>query len=76
MSEYPPALRVFIAHKIEIDTALSRIRDLSDSHFNVPRDAVDWHHVVELAYYVEQLNKITDYIFNEGIFAKLGDQHD
>ncbi len=76
MSEYSPALKVFIAHKIEIDTALSRLRDLNDNHFNVPREKVEWRHVVELAYCVEQLNKLVEHVFNEGEFAESGEHHD
>lgn len=76
MPEYSPALKVFIAHKIEIDTALSRLQELSDNHFNVPREEVEWRHVVELAYYIEHLNKVLDYVFNEGEFAESGAQND
>ena len=36
------ALDAYIAHKAEIDTMLTRLKALSDEHFNVAPDAVTW----------------------------------
>ncbi len=60
------ALDAYIARKAEIDTMLDRLRALSDEHFNVSPDEVDWSHVGTLAHYAELLKRITDSAFNEG----------
>ena len=63
------ALDAFIAKKAEIDTILARLRALSDDHFNVSPDEVDWGHVGTLAQYAELLKRITDSAFKEGEHA-------
>ena len=60
------ALDAFIARKAEIDTMLARLTALSDEHFNVSPDEVDWGHVGTLAHYAELLKRITDSAFKEG----------
>ena len=64
------ALDAFIAKKAEIDTILARLRALSDDHFNVSPDEVDWGHVGTLAQYAELLKRITDSAFKEGEHAE------
>ena len=64
------ALDAYIAKKIEIDTMLARLTALSDDHFNVGPDEVDWGHVGILAYYAELLKRITDSAFKEGEHAE------
>ena len=59
------ALDAFIARKAEIDTMLARLTALSDEHFNVSPDEVDWGHVGTLAHYAELLKRITDSAFKE-----------
>ena len=60
------ALDAYIAKKMEIDTMLDRLKALSDDHFNVSSDEVDWGHVGTLTHYAELLKRITDSAFNEG----------
>ena len=60
------ALDAYIAHKAEIDTMLARLKALSDDHFNVSPDDIDWGHIGTLAHYAELLKRITDSAFNEG----------
>ena len=60
------ALAAYIAKKAEIDTMLARLKALSDDHFNVKPDEVDWSHVGTLAHYAELLKRITDGAFKEG----------
>ena len=60
------ALDAFIARKAEIDTMLARLTALSDEHFNVGPDEINWGHVGTLAHYAELLKRITDSAFNEG----------
>ena len=60
------ALDAFIARKAEIDTMLARLKTLSDEHFNVAPDEINWSHVGTLAHYAELLKRITDSAFNEG----------
>jgi len=62
-------LDAFIQRKAEIDTALARIKPLSDEHFNVHPDEVTWGDVGTLADYAELLKRITDSAFREGEFA-------
>ena len=64
------ALDAYIARKIEIDTMLARLTALSDDHFNVAPDDVDWGHVGTLAHYAELLKRITDSAFREGEHAE------
>ncbi len=63
-------LDAYIAKKIEIDTMLARLTALSDDHFNVAPDEVDWGHVGTLAHYAELLKRITDSAFREGEHAE------
>ena len=60
------ALDAYIAKKAEIDTMLTRLKALSDDHFNVAPDDIDWGHVGTLAHYAELLKRITDSAFKEG----------
>ena len=64
------ALDAFIARKAEIDTMLARLKTLSDDHFNVVPDDIDWGHVGTLAHYAELLKRITDSAFKGGEFAE------
>ncbi len=64
------ALDAYIAKKIEIDTMLTRLKALSDEHFNVAPDEIDWGHVGSLAHYAELLKRITDSAFKEGEHAE------
>lgn len=64
------ALDAYIAKKIEIDAMLERLKALSDDHFNVDPDEIDWGHVGTLAHYAELLKRITDSAFGEGEHAE------
>ena len=70
MSERHIALDAFIAKKAEIDTMLTRLKALSDEHFNVAPDDVNWGHVGTLSDYATLLKRITDSAFNEGEHAE------
>ena len=63
-------LDAYIAKKIEIDTMIARLTALTDDHFNVAPDEVDWGHVGTLAHYAELLKRITDSAFREGEHAE------
>ena len=64
------ALDAYIARKAEIDTMLTRLKALSDDHFNVGPDEVDWGHVGTLAHNAELLKRITDSAFKQGEHAE------
>ena len=64
------ALDAYIARKAEIDTMLARLTALSDDHFNVAPDDIEWGHVGTLAHYAELLKRITDSTFKEGEHAE------
>ena len=64
------ALDAYIARKAEIDTMLDRLKALSNDHFNVGPDEVDWGHVGTLTHYAELLKRITDSAFKEGEHAE------
>ena len=63
------ALQKFLARKVEIDTMLAWLQALSDDHFNVDPEAVNWGHVGTLERYAELLRQITDSAFKEGEHA-------
>jgi hypothetical protein len=58
------ALAAFVSKKAEIDTMLTRLRALSDDHFNTSPDDVTWADVGSLEAYAELLKRITDQAFN------------
>ena len=64
------ALDAYIAKKMEIDTLLDRLKALSDDHFNVAPDEINWGHVGTLAHYAELLKRITNSAFKEGEHAE------
>jgi hypothetical protein len=59
----------FVARKAEIDAMLTRLQTLSDDHFDVAPDEVNWGHVGTLGHYAELLKRITDSAFSEGEHA-------
>ena len=63
------ALDAYIAKKIEIDTMLDRLKALSNDHFNVGPDEINWGHVGTLNHYRAKLREITDSAFKEGEHA-------
>lgn len=63
------ALAAFITKKAEIDAMLQRLQALSDEHFNVHPDEIDYGHVGTLEHYAELLRQITDAAFREGEHA-------
>lgn len=64
------ALDAFIARKIEIDTMLERLIRLSDDHFNIMPDEVNWGHVGTLEHYAARLREVSDSAFAEGEYAE------
>ncbi len=64
------ALQAFLGHKADIDAMLERLRALSDDHFNVTPDEINWGHVGTLDHYAELLRRVTDSAFKEGEFAE------
>ena len=70
MSQQSNALDTFLARKVEIDTALERLKSLSDNHFNAHPDEINWGHVGDLGHYAELLKQITDAAFQEGEHAE------
>ncbi len=64
------ALDAFIARKFEIDEMLARLQALSDDHFDVAPDEVNWAHVGDIGWTAEQLRGITDRSFGEGEYAR------
>lgn len=64
------ALASFTLNKARIDTMLARLEALSDDHFNVGPDEINWGHVGTLAHYAELLKRITDSAFKEGEHAE------
>ena len=64
------ALAAFVSKKAEIDAMLTRLRALSDDHFNYSPDEIGWGHVGTLGYYAELLKRVTDSAFKEGECAE------
>ena len=63
------ALAAFLAKKAEIDAMLARLQALSDDHFELHPDDVNWSLVDHVAHYANLLEQITDMAFNEGEHA-------
>jgi hypothetical protein len=63
------AMDAFLARKAEVDERLARLQGLSDDHFEVHPDDVNWSHVDHVAHYANLLEQITDIAFNEGEHA-------
>ncbi|MFC3119855.1 hypothetical protein [Jhaorihella thermophila] len=59
------ALAAFVSRKAEIDGMLARLQALSDDHFNVGPDEVNWSHVGSLGHIAERLADITAFAFGE-----------
>ncbi len=68
-SNQEKALAAFLAKKAKIDAMLARLQALSDDHFEVHPDDVNWPHVDHVAHYANLLQQITDMAFNEGEHA-------
>lgn len=64
------ALAVFMAKKAEIDEMLARLTSLSDEHFNLEPDEINWSHVGTLGHYHGKLREIADMAFREGEYAE------
>ena len=64
------ALDAFIGKKAEIDAMLARLQALSDDHFNVDPEAVNWGSVGSISSVASDLRKITDFLFGEGEHAE------
>ena len=53
----------FMARKIKFDAMLERLKTLSDDHFGVEPDAINWGDVGVLSFYVDTLQLITNVAF-------------
>ena len=49
------ALNAFLAAKIEIDSMLERLKNLSDDHFDTHPDAINWGDMGTLNHYASLL---------------------
>lgn len=54
------ALNSFIESKAAIDEMLAKLTALSDDHFDVSPDDVNWGHAGTLAHYRESLREICE----------------
>jgi hypothetical protein len=63
------ALAAFVARKAGIDTMLGRLKVLSEDHFNLAPDEIDWGHVGTLEMYERLLRRLSDAAFREGEHA-------
>ena len=52
------ALAAFMNHKAEIDELLNALKTLSDDHFNVSPEDVNWSHVGSQGYWLERLQQV------------------
>lgn len=52
------AVDAFIARKADIDEMIERIQQMSDDHFGVNPDDVNWGHVGDLGRIVELLKEV------------------
>ncbi|GAB4391078.1 hypothetical protein [Albidovulum sp.] len=59
------ALGAFVSRKAEIDEMLARLQALSDDHFNVSPDDVNWGHAGSLGHIAERLRELCAFAFGE-----------
>jgi len=52
------ALTAFVSKRAEIDEMLTRLRALSDDHFNYSPDEIDWGHVGTLGHYGRRARRV------------------
>ena len=64
------AVDAFIAKKVEIDTMLVRLVNLSADHFNTDPEILHWGHVGNLEFYTSLLKRVTDSAFRKGEHAQ------
>jgi hypothetical protein len=62
----------FIEKKAEFDRLIERLAALSEEHFNVDPDALNWGHVGTLTDWVALLRRVSDAAFHEGEHADAG----
>ena len=70
MTNAQKAIDAFIAAKLEIDDMLARLQALSDDHFNINSDEINWGHVDTLDHYRARLREVCDSAFREGEYAE------
>lgn len=63
----PTALEAFVHKKQEIDRLLNQLQHLSEEHFNVSPDQVNWSHVASLSRCADLLREIADFTLGEGV---------
>ena len=63
------ALDAFMTTKFQIDAMVERLKALSDDHFEIHPDEINWGHVGTLNHYASLLRQITDSDFKEGEHA-------
>jgi hypothetical protein len=64
------APQAFIARKVEIDTMLARLAQLSEDHIGADLDRINWGDVGTLSHYADLLRQISDSVFKEGEHAE------
>lgn len=64
------AVAAFIAKKAEIDAMLARLTALSEDHFNVDVETLNWGQVGNLEHHASLLKRIADAAFREGEHAE------
>jgi len=52
------ALAAFMTNKDQIDQLLAALKNLSDEHFNVSPEDVNWGHVGSQSYWLERLQQV------------------
>jgi len=64
------AVAAFLTAKVQIDTMLARLTELSEDHFETHPDTINWSDVADLGRIAEVLKRATDVAFSEGENAK------
>lgn len=62
MTKQQTATAAFIARKAEIDAMISLLARMSDEHFGVGPDDVNWGHVGSLSEVARKLREIIDFV--------------
>jgi hypothetical protein len=54
----PTALEAFVHKKQEVDRFLNQLQQLSDEHFDVSPDQVNWSRVADISRYADVLKQL------------------
>ena len=59
------ALETFLVKKNQLDILLKRLQSISDEHFCLSPDEINWGHVGDIGHLLDELTEATESTFNQ-----------